>query len=297
MTTAKIQDQNTMTIRSVGLFGKYQDSGVEVAIESLRSFLTDQGIQSFLGDSTAREITGPRMEDREGELPDLIDIGIVVGGDGTMLHVARQLSQFGIPVIGVNLGRLGFLTDIPADQMISDVGEILKGRYTIEERLMLSAEIFDGESETSTVSALNDVVVSKGDTGRLIELNTVINGEFVGSTRGDGIIICSPTGSTAYALSAGGPILNPLIPAMALVPLCPHTLSHRPIVLDGDSEIEITIISLAGAAGNIFIDGLQRHVLTEKHRIIVKRAEQSTRMIRINGHNHYSALRSKLGWG
>ena len=162
---------------------------------------------------------------------------------------------------------------------------------------MLQVQISNGRDNLNESVALNDVTLSKGNTGRMIEFDTRVNSEPLGRTRGDGVIISTPTGSTAYALSAGGPILHPLLPAIVFAPICPHTLGHRPMVLDDSSIIELEILDLAGADGNVFIDGLKQLAVSGNEIIRISRAETVTRMVRINSHNHFTTLRSKLGWG
>ena len=286
-----------MRISSVGLFGRYKDPGVSTTLDALRKHLEDRDISVYIGDTTADNVSGTRIEDSGLPVGETIDLAVVVGGDGTMLHVARSLGSYALPMIGVNLGRLGFLTDLSADRMLEGMDELLRGEFTIEERIMLQVQISNGSENLNDSIALNDVTLSKGNTGRMIEFDTHVNSEPLGRTRGDGVIISTPTGSTAYALSAGGPILHPLLPAIVFAPICPHTLGHRPMVLDDSSIIELEILDLAGADGNIFIDGLKQLPVTGNEIIRISRAETVTRMVRINSHNHFTALRSKLGWG
>lgn len=287
----------TVTFSSVGLFGRYEGPEVQSTLNSLRQHLESKGLEVYLGDTTANEIDGPRIEDSGRPLSETIDLGVAVGGDGTMLHVARSLAPVGLPLIGVNLGRLGYLTDIPAGQMTTLIDEVLDGKFTIEERIMLRLEVFADHKLAEGGLALNDVALVKGETGRMIEFETHVNGASVGRTRGDGMILSTPTGSTAYALSVGGPILHPLLPAILFAPVCPHSLGQRPLVLDDSSDIRIDIVDLAGATANVFVDGVHRIAVAESVHLTVRRAEIVTRMIRINSHNHYTALRSKLGWG
>ncbi|MBL10764.1 MAG: hypothetical protein CL402_09670 [Acidiferrobacteraceae bacterium] len=286
-----------MVFNSVGLFGRYQDSGVEETISHLQALLKKRGINVFLGDPTANEISGPRIEDSDKPLPDTIDVGIVVGGDGTMLHVARILADYGLPLIGINLGRLGFLTDIAADDVEERLDQILSGDFVTEERSMLSAKVNRNTELLADCTALNDIFLSKGATGKLIECETRIGGQMVSRTRSDGIIIATPTGSTAYALSAGGPILHPALSALIFAPICPHSLGQRPLVLDDKSEIEIRIVNLAGAPANFFVDGLLSLSLNGDETIRVKRSKKITRLVHTKSHNHYSTLSAKLGWG
>ena len=286
-----------MQISSVGLFGRYKDPDVSSALDAVRKHLENRNISVYIGDTTADNITGTRIEDSGLPVGETIDLAVVVGGDGTMLHVARGLASYALPMIGINLGRLGFLTDLSADRMHEGMDELLRGEFTVEERIMLQIQISNGRDNLNESVALNDVTLSKGNTGRMIEFDTHVNSEPLGRTRGDGVIISTPTGSTAYALSAGGPILHPLLPAIVFAPICPHTLGHRPMVLDDSSIIELEILDLAGADGNVFIDGLKQLAVSGNEIIRISRAETVTRMVRINSHNHFTALRSKLGWG
>ena len=286
-----------MQISSVGLFGRYKDPDVGTTLDALRKHLENRDISVYIGDTTADNISGTRIEDSGLSVAETIDLAVVVGGDGTMLHVARSLASYALPMIGINLGRLGFLTDLSADRMYEGLDELLRGEFTVDERIMLQVQISNGRDNLNESIALNDVTLSKGNTGRMIEFETHVNSEPVGHTRGDGVIISTPTGSTAYALSAGGPILHPLLPAIVFAPICPHTLGHRPMVLDDSSIIELEILDLAGADGNVFIDGLKQLAVSGNEIIRISRAETVTRMVRINSHNHFTALRSKLGWG
>ena len=286
-----------MQISSVGLFGRYKDPDVGTTLDALRKHLENRDISVYIGDTTADNISGTRIEDSGLSVAETIDLAVVVGGDGTMLHVARSLASYALPMIGINLGRLGFLTDLSADRMHASLDALLRGEFTVDERIMLQVQISNGRDNLNESIALNDVTLSKGNTGRMIEFETHVNSEPVGRTRGDGVIISTPTGSTAYALSAGGPILHPLLPAIVFAPICPHTLGHRPMVLDDSSIIELEILDLAGADGNVFIDGLKQLAVSGNEIIRISRAETVTRMVRINSHNHFTALRSKLGWG
>ena len=286
-----------MQISSVGLFGRYKDPDVSTTLDALRKHLENRDISVYIGETTADNITGTRIEDSGLPVGETIDLAIVVGGDGTMLHVARGLASYALPMIGINLGRLGFLTDLSADRRYEDLDELLRGEFTVEERIMLQVQISNGRKTLNETVALNDVSITKGNTGRMIEFDTHVNSEPLGRTRGDGVIIATPTGSTAYALSAGGPILHPLLPAIVFAPICPHTLGHRPMVLDDSSTLELEILDLAGADGNVFIDGLKQLAVSGNEVIRISRAKTVTRMARINSHNHFTALRSKLGWG
>ncbi len=225
------------------------------------------------------------------------DLLIVVGGDGTLLKATHAVTARPIPLVGVNLGRLGFLADITPDQVQHDIAAILKGEYSSEERLVLQGQALrDGRAEAAR-PALNDVVVHKSDGGRLIEFETYVDGHFVCAYRADGIVVATPTGSTAYALSGGGPIVHPAMDAIALVPICPHTLGDRPIVVAGNSVIEIRIGDTHGGRAQVTWDGQHAEMLETGERVQVRRAERRLSFIHPRGYDYYTILRTKLHWG
>lgn len=286
-----------MPFQAIGLFGRYQDAAVQATLGQIRSHLEARGRSVFLGDTTHQAIEGLRIGETGKPIGESIDLGIVVGGDGTMLHVASALARVRLPVIGINMGRLGFLTDIPADTFGKDLDQVLEGNFEIEERAMLLAKCISGGSSIAERVALNDITLSKGATGKMIEFDTRVDGETVGHSRGDGIIAATPTGSTAYALSAGGPILHPLLPAISLTPISPHSLGQRPIVLASKSTIEFSLVGTVEERAKVFVDGLDFVTLEPGHVLEIREAEIRAQLVRIKGHNHYQALRSKLGWG
>ena len=286
-----------MAFNTIGLFGRYQDAAIKATLAQIRSHLEARGNVVFLGDTTHQEIDGLRISDTGRSIEESIDLGIVVGGDGTMLHVANALAQVNLPVVGINMGRLGFLTDIPAENFGEHLNQLLDGHYSIEERTMLQARIFEDSKLVSERLALNDVTLSKGATGKMIEIDMRVDGEQVGPSRGDGVIVATPTGSTAYALSAGGPILEPTLPAIVLTPISPHSLGQRPIVLGNDSIISLGLVGSPDERANIFIDGLDFAEIHYKSRLEISKAHTCAKLIHIEGHSHYQALRSKLGWG
>ncbi|MBI3897843.1 MAG: NAD(+) kinase [Gammaproteobacteria bacterium] len=284
--------------QTVGLFGKYQDDDVVGPLLQLGRFLKTRGLQVLIDESAARRMPEPIGQALPFErLGPAIDLAIVIGGDGTLLHVARHLSDYEVPIIGVNQGRLGFLTDIALADMEQEVGRILDGKSQIEPRLLLHAEIERNGEILHTARAFNDVIISKGELARLIEYETYIGDEFVNSARGDGVIVASPTGSTAYAMSAGGPILQPTLPVLALVPICPHTLSNRPIMVSADSLIQIVILELSSSHAHVTFDGQSNFMLAAGDRVNVRRAKRSVKLLRPIGRNHYDVLREKLHWG
>jgi NAD+ kinase len=222
------------------------------------------------------------------------DLAVVLGGDGTMLNIARTFAPCDVALVGVNQGRLGFLTDISIDTMFETIGTILEGNYVTEERMLLEAEVISGESSVFKVLAFNDVVISKGIKGSMIELEVRIDGQFLYTVRADGLIVASPTGSTAYALSSGGPIVHPSLSVMALVPICPHTFSSRPIVISSDSVVEINIGDAADARAHF--DSHSRFDLREQDHVVVRRYGHTIRLLHPVGHNYYGMLREKLHW-
>jgi NAD+ kinase len=225
------------------------------------------------------------------------DLLIVVGGDGTLLKAAQLIAARPIPLVGVNLGKLGFLADITPEQVQEDIAAMLEGNYTHEERMMLEAHAQRGKSAEAPRTALNDVVVHKSDGGRLIEFETWVDGHFLCAYRADGIVMATPTGSTAYALSGGGPIVHPAMDAMALVPICPHTLGDRPIVVSGESRIEVRIGDAHGGAAQVTWDGQHAETLNAGDRVEVRRAPKRITFIHPRGYDYYKILRSKLHWG
>lgn len=284
--------------KNIGIFSKHGDASIGEDIVRLTHYLQKRELEVIVEKGSAElapdiKVVSASMDDMGAK----IDLAIAIGGDGTMLNVARHLAEHDVPIIGVNQGRLGFLSDIPVDNMLDEIGKILDGEFNIEERFLLHAEIMRKGKIIHDAKALNDVVVNKGELARLLEFETFEDGEFVNRMRADGVIIATPTGSTAYALSAGGPILHPNLPAIVVVPICPHTLSDRPIVVDSDSVIEIVMISKASQNANVTFDGQSNIPLQEGDHIYVRRAEHQVRLVHPLHSSHYEVLRAKLNWG
>jgi NAD+ kinase len=282
--------------RTIALVGKYQSAEVAAALGRLSAFLQSRGVTVLVDEDTARVVGGvggARAVTFE-QIAERADLAVVVGGDGTLLNVARRLAAHTVPLVGINQGRLGFLTDIGRDEMLDRVGEILDGKYLRERRVLLEAEVLrDGESVFSSV-ALNDVVVSRGEVGRMIEFELIVDGEYIYSQRSDGIIVATPTGSTAYALSANGPILHPRLAGMVLVPLSPHGLTYRPIALSHDSAVDILVVPPHDA--RIHFDG---QTLFDAHGgdcVRVKKSFQSVTLLHPSGYSYFAVLREKLHW-
>lgn len=283
----------SLQFKNIGIIGKYRDSSVQPTVERLTTHLSARGVDVVALDNADPESTYPQGLHNIGEL----DLAIVVGGDGTMLNAARSLAGHNVPLIGVNLGRLGFLTDVPAENMLEVLDNILAGEYSITERALLRTEIHNDGEIVYTAVAVNDVVVSKGETARLLDFPVYVNDMFVTDVRADGLIVATPTGSTAYALSAGGPICQPSVNAIELVPICPHTLSNRPIVLNDTSRIVIGPVSFPAGSAHVSIDGHLQYTFRAEETVVVRRASRIVRLVRPRGHNTFAALREKLGWG
>ena len=281
---------------TVGLVGKYDNQGMEASVRALGEFLRGRGHEVLVACQTAEHLGIEDFPTRN--LHDLAiesDAVVVLGGDGTMLSIARELAPHGAPLIGINQGRLGFLTDISVDAMLETMGEILDGDCLSESRFLLTVTIRRQGENVFEACAFNDAVVSKGATARLIELEVFVDGQFVYSQRSDGLIISTPTGSTAYALSSGGPILHPTLEAVVLVPICPHTLSNRPIAVNSESTIEILLLHADDA--RVHFDGQRHFDLQENDWVIVRRSKQMVRLLHPFGHSYYDMLRQKLHWG
>lgn len=282
--------------KTVALIGKYNSVELSEPLLRLASFLKQRGLEVLLAQQTAERIGSvPYEAVSMAELGARADLAVVMGGDGTMLNVARELIEFNVPLVGVNQGRLGFLTDVSIEHMLGTIDEILVGEYAAEDRFLLSTAVRRQGQIISQAYAFNDVVVSKGMSGRLIELEVFIDGQFVYSQRSDGLVVATPTGSTAYALSAGGPILHPTLEAMALVPICPHTLSNRPIAINSHSVVEILVLHAVDAS--VHFDGQSHMDLQQNDWVVARRSENDVRLLHPLGHSYYDTLRQKLRWG
>src|SRR5688572_4224485 len=285
----------TNAFTRAALIGKYNSPDIAQPLLALARFLQERGVGVMIDRLTGSHIERcPYPVLSLEELGARADLAIVLGGDGTMLNIARTFAPFEVALVGVNQGRLGFLTDISLDTMFETIGTILDGNYVTEERMLLEAEVWSGTERSFEVLAFNDVVVSKGVKGSMIELEVLIDGESIYTQRSDGLIVATPTGSTAYALSSGGPIVHPSLSVMTLVPVCPHTLSNRPIVISSDSTIEIVVADADDARGHF--DGHSHVELLEGDRVRVRRYEHNIRLLHPVGHSYYAMLRQKLNW-
>src|SRR5688500_11386647 len=288
--------------RHVALIGKYQASGARAqcgaqddVMEGIGAFLEAQGCKVFVEKSQAAATeSGPYPALTVEEIGQQCDLGLVVGGDGTMLGIGRQLARHGVPLIGINQGRLGFITDIPLDRFRTVLPPMLAGQYEEDHRTLIHARAVRGGATGFEALAMNDVVVNRGATSGMVELKVEVDGHFVANQRADGLIVATPTGSTAYALSAGGPLLHPSTPGWVLVPIAPHTLSNRPIVLPDASEIAIEVVSGRDASANFDMQSLAS--LLHGDRITVRRSQHRVRFLHPRGWTYFDTLRKKLHW-
>jgi NAD+ kinase len=284
--------------KTIGVFGKFQDASVEKPLKSLTQHLENKGIKVKLGYTTAAEITRDLPQELlHDELCLDIDLAVVIGGDGTLLHVARRMANMNVPVVGVNLGHLGFLTDISQADMLSEIDAILEGRFEIEKRMMLNLKVQNDEGILFEQDALNDVVIGRHALEKLISWEAQVNGQFVTAARSDGVILATPTGSTAYALSAGGAIMHPGTDVISMVPVSPHTLSQRPITLPADCTVEFTIHNRTANCAHVSSDGLIGCNLKGDETVRITRSKHSVQLVHTENYNYFAMLRAKLGWG
>jgi NAD+ kinase len=285
-----------MKYNTIGLIVKTETSVTDIVVR-LCDFLASRQCEVLL-DISATDIVScshvPVVS--RDELGDRIDLAIMIGGDGSFLNAARSLADKGIPLIGINVGRLGFMVDISPDDLETCLEQILQGNAVSDERFLLEAQVKRGNEIIFSGDALNDVVLHIRDVARMIEFETRINGHYVYHQRADGLVICTPTGSTAYALSSGGPLLDADLEAIALVPICPHTLTNRPIVVDSDSEIEVIVCESKNAVAQVTCDGQTAFELDAGDHIMVRRKQNTITLLHPPGHDHYEILRAKLHW-
>ena len=284
--------------RNIGIIGRLGSTQVLDTIRRLKKFLLARHLHVILEDTIAEVLPGHGLQTSSRKiLGEVCDLVIVVGGDGSMLGAARALARHKIPVLGINRGSLGFLTDISPDELELRVSEVLDGKYTVDTRFLLDTEVRRKGEVIGAADALNDVVLHPGKSTRMIEFELYIDGHFVCSQKADGLIVATPTGSTAYALSAGGPIMHPKLDAMVIVPMYPHTLSSRPIVVDGNSELKIVISPDMQIYPLISCDGQNHVTCSPGDQVIIRKKPHKLKLIHPLEHNFYEVCRTKLGWG
>lgn len=284
-----------MKSKSIGILTKPKFPEVKATVHTVVNWLRDRKIDVIL-DNTSAALLNEGGGVQKTQLAQKADVLLILGGDGTMLNAARLAGERGIPILGVNMGGLGFLTEVRLEHLYPSLERVFANEYVLDERLMIGSHIHRHGETVAQGVVLNDVVVSKGILARMIELRIAIQGQFVTNLRGDGLIISTPTGSTAYSLSAGGPIISPAVRALILAPICPHTLTHRPLIVPDDVEIEVTLTSKdEGAMATL--DGQVGVALTQGDIVLLRVSEHRTRLIRFPESSYYGVLREKLKWG
>jgi NAD+ kinase len=280
---------------TIALIGKHKNPEIASPLLNLVEFLMNKNYQVLLDHLTASQVNNSKFPALSlEEIGEQADLAIVMGGDGTMLNIARMLASYDVPLIGINQGRLGFLTDLSVDTMFETLDKMLAGEYTTERRMLLYAEVIRNGNSVFGSLAFNDVVLYRGMSSGMIEFEVRVNNEYVNTLRSDGLIVATPTGSTAYALSAGGPILHPGLDLIALVPVCPHTLSNRPIVIGPDASVLIQMHSSVNVRINC--DSHSCFDLDQTDSIAVRRFPKTVRLLHAMDHSYYRMLREKLGW-
>jgi NAD+ kinase len=279
----------------VALIGKYQSAEVTESLHTLAQWLHASGREVLIEGDSAEALPGADFESADFEvIGRRAKLAVVVGGDGSLISAARKLAPYDIPLVGVNQGRLGFLTDVARSGMLPAMEVLMQGQFRPERRALLQASVWRSGERLFSALALNDVVVSKGDLGRMIEFEVRVDDEFVYSQRSDGLIIATPTGSTAYSLSANGPIVHPSFGGMLVVPLCPHALSSRPILLDDTSVLSVRLFSRHDARAHF--DGQENFNLQGDDCLLIERSPYCVTLMHPPGYSYFSMLREKLRW-
>lgn len=281
--------------QKVAILGRHADSRVAEPMALLVKHLTKAGVEVLAGNEMLLDLPVTRLE--ETSLAAAADLIIAIGGDGTMLYAGSLARDEGIPLLGINRGRLGFLADVTPDEMISSVDQVLAGNYTMESRLLLDARLQTATGTVITATGFNDVVLQRHGTGRMVDFEASIAGQFVNTHSGDGLIVATPTGSTAYALSCGGPIIEPELDAVVVVPICPHTLTDRPIVIAASQAIEIRLLERADTQAEVAVDGHAIGAIRPDDTLTINPSNSRIRLIHPPGYDFYEILRSKLLWG
>ena len=286
------------TFKRIALIANSRAHEVKETVAAVVRFLTGRGVTVVLDEFCATLLPDSGLQTATpAHLPSGCDLAITIGGDGTMLRAARLLADHDVPLLGINRGRLGFLADIPAESLETKLGQILDGQYVEDERFQLRCSVVRAGITVAESDAFNDVIIQKWNIAKLVELETFVDDRLLHSQRADGMIISSPTGSTAYALSGGGPILHPALNALVLVPICPHTLSNRPIVIAGDSRITVVVGTPEIDRAHLTCDGDIICELQTHDRVNIHKKDRSIRLIHPPDHDHFSILRAKLNWG
>jgi NAD+ kinase len=292
-----------LPVRTCALVGRFMDSRVAESADALLAHLATRHVTVLVSDTAAilqgaAHATAPGLlRVPESEIARRADLMIAIGGDGTLLYAAGLVAQHGVPLLGINRGRLGFLTDVMPQDMLGCVDAALEGRLETDERPLLAACLRQSGGGVAEALALNDVVLQKMAPGRMLDFETRVGGRYVNTHAGDGIVVASATGSTAYALSCGGPIIEPHLDALVMAPICPHTLADRPIVVSARELIEIELLQRPDTRAQVTCDGAILGEIAPGDRLEIKPAGERIRLLHPAGHDYYRLLRSKLHWG
>ena len=270
----------SISFRNIVIVGKHDEPRVTEPLEELSEYLTKAG---------ATLLSSEAIDDA--------DLVIAIGGDGTMLYASRLARESGTPILGINRGRLGFLADVTPDEMITSVEHVLQGNFTTDSRLLLKARLRHDNGDEEVTYALNDVVLQRRETGRMVDFETRVAGQYVNIHSGDGLIIATPTGSTAYALSCGGPIVEPQLDVVVVVPVCPHTLTDRPIVVSANQPVEVSLLQRDDTKAEITVDGFSMGSIVPGDNLQISAAKNRVTLVHPPGYDFYEILRSKLFWG
>ena len=287
----------TQRFKTIGIIGKPRDPRVAETVARLAEHLVAGGRDVFVERESLGEVAAPGIESvPRARIGEACDLAVAVGGDGTLLYAARALVDYDVPLLGVNRGRLGFLVDISPGNL-GEIDTVLAGEYIEDSRMLVTAEVRRDDEVLGSGLAMNDVVLLKWNTARMIEFETYVDGELLNSLRSDGLIVATPTGSTAYSLAGGGPIMHPNVGAVVMVPICPHTLSDRPIVINAESTIEITVHDDSYRHVRVSCDGQADMEMTEGSRIVVRQNPKRIRLLHPPQYRYFEILRAKLRWG
>ena len=283
---------------TIGIITNNSTSEIIHTLQTVIDYLKERDKEVILDGFSTRLVPNIKLPLGDAEYFGMnCDLAIAIGGDGTMLRAAHMLANYNVPLLGINRGRLGFLADIPANAVVQRLDEILSGNFIEDERFQLHCEIESRGRTLLESHAFNDVILQKGNIAKLVELETFVNGNFLHRHRSDGMIISSPTGSTAYALAGGGPILHPALNALVLVPICPHTLSNRPVVIDGNSEVEVIVGTPQIDRAYLTCDGDIVCELMTGDKVNIQKKDKKIRLLHPADHDHFKILRDKLNWG
>lgn len=285
------------SFKKIGLVGRRQQNGLDTVLLELLALLAHRGHEVILEDRLGELVPGAQVHlGSRDEIGQDCDLVIVAGGDGSLLSAARTLAKYETPVLGVNRGRLGFLTDITPDQIADQIPRVLDGDFVTESRFLLDAHVEREGEVVAKADALNDVVVNSGTSAQMIEIELTIDQTFVYRQRADGLIVSTPTGSTAYSLSGGGPIMHPALDAIVLVPMFPHALSSRPIVVDGGSEIRVDILQRNRIHPPVTCDGQVNMTARPGDTVVIRKKPHRLTLLHPVGHSFYASCRDKLRW-